>query len=132
MLASCTAYFYIHPDTADFLPLEIKTNEGADLVYTPLDGANDWSLAKTLFETNEAVYSQMFHLSATHAVANAVHEAALRTMADEHPLQGYLDQIMCMSRGLHHIRIELTFSSRPGVCKLGCWQKRALQSRWSF
>ena len=90
--ASCTAYFYISPQDAEFLPLAIKTNEGADLVYTPLDSPNDWFLAKTLFESNEALFADMFHLSATHAVAEIVHEAALRTMADQHPIRGVLDQ----------------------------------------
>jgi hypothetical protein len=98
--AACTAYFYIHPITAEFLPLAIKTNEGADLIYTPLDSANDWFLAKTLFESNEALFVDMFHLSATHATANAVHEAALRTMADQHPVRGYLDESMCISTSI--------------------------------
>jgi hypothetical protein len=105
--AASTAYFYIHPQTAEFLPLAIKTNEGADLIYTPLDSPNDWFLAKTLFESNEAVASDMFHLSATHAVANAVHEAALRTMADQHPLRGYLDLSEPFA-GSHTMHSELT------------------------
>ncbi|KAJ9617206.1 hypothetical protein H2200_000927 [Cladophialophora chaetospira] len=92
--ASSTAFFFIHPESGDFLPLAIKTNEGADLIYTPLDSANDWFLAKTLFESNEAVFVDMFHLSATHAVAEIVHQAALRTMADQHPIRGLLDLIM--------------------------------------
>lgn len=90
--ASSTALFYMHPNTEEFLPLAIKTNEGGDLIYTPRDAPNDWFLAKTLFESNDAVTSSMFHVSATHFVAQIVQQAALRTMADQHPIRGFLDQ----------------------------------------
>ncbi len=100
--ASCTGYFFVSPKSEEFLPLAIKTNEGADLIYTPLDSPNDWFLAKTLFESNEAVFADTFHLSATHAVAEIVHEAALRTMADQHPLRGILDQSKHTSKPSAH------------------------------
>ena len=90
--AACSAYFYLHPSTDEFLPLAIKTNVGADLTYTPLDSTSDWFLAKTLFESNENFYLACYHLGAAHATAEIVHESALRTMADQHPLRGLLDR----------------------------------------
>ncbi len=36
--AACTALFFIHPWTGDFLPLAIKNNDN-NLIYTPLDSA---------------------------------------------------------------------------------------------
>lgn len=60
--AACQAYFYICPYSGDFLPLAIKPNYGPELVYTPLDSANDWLLAKILFNVNDLFHSQMFHV----------------------------------------------------------------------
>ncbi|CZS97532.1 related to arachidonate 5-lipoxygenase [Rhynchosporium agropyri] len=92
--ASSTAYFFIHPISGDFLPLAIKTNVGADLIYTPLDSANDWLLAKIMFNENDIFHAQMFHLVASHDVAEIVHQAAMRTMSDEHPVMILLERLM--------------------------------------
>lgn len=89
--AACQAYFYICPSSGDFLPLAIKTEPGNPLVYTPLDSTEDWLLAKMLFNTNDNFHSQMYHLAASHAVAEIVYEAALRTMSIKHPVRGFLD-----------------------------------------
>jgi hypothetical protein len=90
--AACTAYFYLHPGTEEFLPLAIKTNVGADLVYTPLDSENDWFLAKTMFESNENFFLACYHLGSTHATVEIIHEAAVRSLANEHPVRGLLDR----------------------------------------
>lgn len=63
--AACSAYFYIHPESSDFLPLAIRTNVGADIVYTPLDDENDWLFAKMAFEMNDLFHGQIYHLSNT-------------------------------------------------------------------
>lgn len=90
--AACTVYFFMHPETDDFLPLSITTNVGANLTYTPLDDPEDWFLAKTLYESNENFFIGSFHLGASHATAEIVHTAALRTLADQHPVRGFLDR----------------------------------------
>jgi hypothetical protein len=94
--AACTAYFYIHPQSKDFLPLAIKTNTGNNLVYTPADTAEDWLLAKLMFNVNDMFDSQMFHLVATHDVTEAVHQAALHTLSEDHPISAVLDRAMVM------------------------------------
>jgi hypothetical protein len=86
--------FFIHPTSGDFLPLAIKTNVGADLVYTPLDSSNDWLLAKMMFNVNDILHSQMFHLAASHDVGEIVHEAALRTLSFDHPVMVILERLM--------------------------------------
>ena len=48
--AACTAYLFIDPVSSNLLPLAIKTNVGSDLIYTPLDAAQDWLLAKIMFQ----------------------------------------------------------------------------------
>lgn len=93
--AACTAYFFIHPSSGDLLPLAIKTNVGGDLVYTPLDEEQDWLLAKMMFNVNDQFHAQILHLGNSHAVAEIVHEAALRTMSSRHPIRGYLDNSKC-------------------------------------
>ncbi|EKD17740.1 uncharacterized protein L3040_008074 [Drepanopeziza brunnea f. sp. 'multigermtubi'] len=92
--AACTALFFIHPVSGDFLPLAIKTNTGADLVYTPLDGEMDWMLAKIMFNSNDLLHAQLYHLVASHNVAEIVHQAAMRTMSDEHPIMLLLDRLL--------------------------------------
>ena len=111
--AACSAYFYIHPISHEFLPLAIKTNVGSDLIYTSLDEKNDWLLAKMFFNSNDFFHAQMFHLIVTHDVAEIVHEAALRTISARHPVRAYLDHRKFLP---HHvlatIRSMLTF---PGI-----------------
>lgn len=90
--AACTAYFFIHPSTGDFLPLAIQTNTGSNLVYTPLDTPNDWLLAKIMFNVNDLFHAEIYHLIATHAVGEIVHQAALRTLSEHHPIMALLDR----------------------------------------
>lgn len=89
--AACQAYFYICQYSGDFLPLAIKPNYGSELVYTPLDSANDWLLAKILFNVNDLFHSQMYHVAASHAVCEIVYEAALRSLSIRHPIRGFMD-----------------------------------------
>ena len=95
--AACTAYFFIDPTSQDLLPLAIKTNVGNDLIYTPLDDSQDWLLAKIMFNVNDVFYGQILHLANSHAVAEIVHEAALRTMSASHPVRGYFDYSKSLS-----------------------------------
>jgi len=90
--AACEAYFYIHPQSKDFLPLAIKPNAGGNLVYTPLDQANDWLLAKIMFNVNDLFHGQGYHLVNSHAVAEIVHQAAIRTLSDDHPILAVLNR----------------------------------------
>ena len=90
--AACSTYFYIHPVSEEFLPLAIKTNVGKNLTYTPADSHEDWLLAKIMFNNNDLFSAQVGHLASTHAVAEIVNLAALRTMANEHPIRGFLER----------------------------------------
>ena len=101
--AACTAYFYIHPLSGDLLPLAIKTNVGSDLIYTPLDSDQDWLLAKIMFNVNDLFHGQILHLGSVHAVAEIVHEAALRTLSVKHPVRAYLDNSECLTPLLYSL-----------------------------
>lgn len=90
--AACDAYFYIHETSGDFLPLAIRTNVGANLIYTPLDTANDWLLAKIMFNVNDFWFAQWNHLAATHEVVQIVWAAAIRTISQEHPIYAILNR----------------------------------------
>jgi hypothetical protein len=92
--AACQCYFYIHPISGDFLPLAIRTDVGSDLIYTPLDEEADWLLAKAMFNMNDLFHGQIFHLANSHAVAEIVHLAALRTLSDKHPVLVLLTRCM--------------------------------------
>lgn len=120
--AFCTALFFIHPRSRDFLPLAIKTNVGADLVYTPVDTANDWLLAKMMFNVNDMFHAEMFHLVATHDVGEAVHQAALRTLSEEHPVMILLERFMYQAYSARPVGEELCFN--PG----GHWDQNFLIS----
>ncbi|KAF7165183.1 hypothetical protein CNMCM5623_009449 [Aspergillus felis] len=108
--AACTAYFFIHPRSGDFLPLAIKTNMGSDLTYTPMDETNDWLFAKMAFDMNDLFHSQLYHLANTHDVAEPVHQAALRTMSARHPVRGYLDRLMYQAYAVRPIGEEFLFN----------------------
>lgn len=90
--AACDAYFYIHPVSGDFLPLAVRTNVGSNLVYTPADSANDWLLAKMMFNLNDFFHSQFYHFSGTHNVVEIVYEAAFRTLSEDHPVMAILER----------------------------------------
>ncbi|KAJ4388073.1 hypothetical protein N0V93_008678 [Gnomoniopsis smithogilvyi] len=90
--AACSAYFYI-ASSGDFLPLAIRTNVGADLIYTPADSSEDWLLAKILFNINDFFYHQTYHLAATHEVIQISWMAAIRTLSIEHPVYGLLNRL---------------------------------------
>lgn len=90
--AACDAYFFLQPKTNDFLPLAIKTNVGSNITYTPLDDENDWLFAKLMFNSNDFMHSQVFHLANSHAVAEIVYLAALRTLTARHPVRAFLDR----------------------------------------
>ncbi|EKG09523.1 Lipoxygenase [Macrophomina phaseolina MS6] len=90
--AACQAYFYLHPESGQFLPLAIKTNVGADLVYTPADAPTDWLLAKTMFNANDLFFGQMYHLANSHAVAEIVYLTAIRTLSSRHPVLALLNR----------------------------------------
>jgi arachidonate 15-lipoxygenase (second type)/8-lipoxygenase (S-type) len=90
--AACDAYFYIDTNSGNFLPLAIRTNVGANLIYTPLDKPNDWLLAKMMFNVNDFWASQWTHLAATHEVLQIVWQAAIRSISQEHPVYAILNR----------------------------------------
>ncbi len=92
--ANSDAYFYIHPKSGDFLPLAIRTNVGANLTYTPLDGPGEWLLAKMMVNVNDFWFAQWNHLAATHEVAHIVWMAAIRSLSQEHPVYAVLSRVM--------------------------------------
>lgn len=124
--AACTGLFYICDKTGNFLPLAIKTNVGKDLIYTPADSATDWLLAKMMFNVNDMFDAQMFHLVASHDVSEGVHQAALHTLSEAHPIMIVLERMMIQGYSSRIVGEELCFN--PGghwdqtmyVSQLGC------------
>lgn len=91
--AACEAYFFIHPDSGDFLPLAIKTNTvQPSLIYTPEDEPMDWLFAKMMFNQNDFWQGAWYHLASTHFVFEIVFMAAVRTLSVEHPIRAILDR----------------------------------------
>jgi arachidonate 15-lipoxygenase (second type)/8-lipoxygenase (S-type) len=122
--AACQAYFYIHPDPSNgaFLPLAIKpNNNGSDLVYTPEDQENDWTLAKLMFNMNDIWFTQWYHLAATHVTSEIVYFAAIRTLSEAHPLMSLLHRVNYRTWAMRHLAAErLIFSGGP-VDRLFPW-----------
>ena len=90
--AACDAYFYIDAKSGDFLPLAIRTNVGANLIYTRLDSANDWLLAKMMYNVNDFWFAQWNHLAGTHEVVQIIWMAAIRSISQEHPVFAVLNR----------------------------------------
>ena len=120
--AACQAYFFIHPGSEDFLPLAIKSNtEGADLIYTPKDEANDWLLAKMMFNQNNLWYAQWYHLAGTHVVSEIVYLSAIRTLSEDHPIMSILHRCTCSS--LPHLSY---FTLTPTTVMKDAWAFRVI------
>ncbi|OAA52979.1 Lipoxygenase [Cordyceps fumosorosea ARSEF 2679] len=122
---ACSAYFYIDPKTNDFLPLAIKTNTGIDLTYTPLDSAADWLLAKMMFNANDMFHAQMLHLVISHDVSESVHQAALHTLSENHPVIVVLERLMLQAYSSRIVGEELCFN--PG----GHWDQLMAYDKFS-
>lgn len=90
--AACDAYFYISKK-GKFLPLAIRTNVGANLIYTPADNREDWTLAKIMFNVNDFFFTQTWHLAATHEIVQIAWMAAIRTLSVDHPIYALLDRL---------------------------------------
>ena len=90
--AAVDAYFYIDRWSGDFLPLAIRTNVGANLIYTPEDSHADWMLAKMMYNVNDFWFSQWNHLAGTHEVVQIAYMAAIRTLSEDHPVLGMLNR----------------------------------------
>ncbi|ATZ47343.1 hypothetical protein BCIN_02g06330 [Botrytis cinerea B05.10] len=108
--SACSAYFFIHPKSGDFLPLSIRTNVETNLIYSPLDEETDWLLAKAMFNMNDLFHSQIFHLANSHAVSEIVHLAALRTMSDKHPVFSLLNRLMYQAYAIRPVGEKVLFN----------------------
>ncbi|KAI2602753.1 Lipoxygenase [Hypoxylon sp. NC1633] len=109
-VAGCQAYFYLNTRSNQLLPLAIKTNVGSDLTYTPLDDENDWLLAKAMFNQNDLFHGQIFHLANSHAVAEIVHQAALRSMSGKHPVLALLGRLMHQAYAIRPVGETVLFN----------------------
>ncbi|KAK0619181.1 lipoxygenase [Immersiella caudata] len=92
--ANCDAYFCIDSRFGDFLPLAIRTNVGANLIYTPLDGPGEWLLAKMMLNVNDFWFAQWNHLAFTHETVHIIWMAAIRSLSQQHPVFAVLDRLM--------------------------------------
>ncbi|USW50314.1 Putative lipoxygenase, lipoxygenase domain superfamily [Septoria linicola] len=111
--AACDAYFYISQSSGEFLPLAIRTNTNNSLIYTPQDSAEDWLLAKMIFNANDFFMAQFHHLSNTHYVAEIAYQAAIRTLSEEHPVLAILSRIMYGTFGIRPSAVSTLFA--PGA-----------------
>lgn len=62
-----------------------------------------------IFNVNDMFHSQMFHLVVTHDVSEAVHQAALHTLSEKHPIMIILERFMTQA-----------YSSRMYVAHIAC------------
>ncbi|KAK4446768.1 lipoxygenase [Podospora aff. communis PSN243] len=92
--ANCDAYFCIDSRSGDFLPLAIRTNVGANLIYTPLDGPGEWLLAKMMLNVNDFWFAQWNHLAFTHETVHIIWMAAMRSLSQHHPVFAILNRLM--------------------------------------
>ena len=115
--AACDAYFYID-DKGPFMPLGIRTNVGANLVYTPLDDPNDWLLAKLMFNVNDFYGTQFQHLAATQEVAQIAFMAAFRTLSIEHPVFGVINRLAYQVFAIQPLAESVLFTKGAAVDQL--------------
>ncbi|KAK6497132.1 hypothetical protein TWF506_004607 [Arthrobotrys conoides] len=105
----CDAYFFIHPTTAEFLPLAIRTNYQSNLIYTPHDTPDDWMLAKIMFNADDLFMAQFYHFSGSHFVSEAIFQAAIQTLSEEHPVLAILRRLMYGAFGIRPLAVSVLF-----------------------
>ncbi|KAK6498466.1 hypothetical protein TWF481_011057 [Arthrobotrys musiformis] len=105
----CDAYFYISPANGQFLPLAIRTNYHSNLIYTPADTADDWMLAKMMFNADDLFMAQFYHFSGSHFVSEAIFQSAIRTLSEEHPILAILRRLMYGAFGIRPLAVSVLF-----------------------
>lgn len=122
-------------DEDELMPLAVATgvrDDDADsdqedgdgnglLVYTPLDDAYEWLLAKIVFNSNDLWWGQIYHLIATHSIVEIVYLAALRTVAERHPVRAYLDRSKYHDERILWSVALMRSSYVPRVCGASDW-----------
>ncbi|KAI7263172.1 Lipoxygenase [Hortaea werneckii] len=65
-----------------------------NLIYTPADDFEDWTLAKIMYNVCDIWFAQWDHLARTHETAHISYMAAVRTLSEEHPVIAILNRLM--------------------------------------
>eukprot|EP00953_Heterococcus_sp_UTEX-ZZ885_P022239 12320-Heterococcus_DN1.PRE.14 len=89
----CIVLFYVNEDD-DLMPLAIKLYDldNDTLVYTPLDKADQWTLAKIAVGAAELSYMQFgYHFHVSHFAQQAITVESMRHLSVRHPLRVLLD-----------------------------------------
>ncbi|KAJ7113118.1 lipoxygenase [Mycena epipterygia] len=120
--AAADAFFFLHPISDDFLPLAIRANNGSPLIYTPLDTANDWQLAKMLFAQNDIWWGEWYHLVATHEVIDLVYAAAYRTLSTDHPILALMGRLAYQTWAFRVSAIKTLVNDGGPVDELFSWR----------
>ncbi|WPG98342.1 Hypothetical protein R9X50_00113100 [Acrodontium crateriforme] len=126
--AACDAYFYMDEKSGSFLPMAIRTNVGSNLIYTPKDTANDWLLAKIMFNVNDFWFAQLDHLARTHETIQISYMAAIRTLSEEHPVLGMLNRLMLEVFGAQPLAVVVLFLPGGIIDQIFGHSGRAAQS----
>jgi len=129
--AAVDAYFYINQTSGNFLPLAIRTNQGASVIYTPADSANDWMLAKIMYNVCDIWFAQWEHLPRTHEVVHIVYMSAIRSLSDYHPVKAVLDRCKLVHHRLPNNRlISQFYSDVPSLCHSASGTANVVLPRW--
>jgi arachidonate 15-lipoxygenase (second type) / 8-lipoxygenase (S-type) len=126
--AAVDAYFYIDKQSGDFLPLAIRSNVGSGLIYTPADSPDDWLLAKIMYNVNDFWFAQWNHLAQTHEVVQIAYLAALRALADNHPVLAILNRTMYEVYAIQPLAVTLLFTPGAGIDQLFPYTGAAAQA----
>ncbi|KAL9019808.1 MAG: hypothetical protein Q9185_002952 [Variospora sp. 1 TL-2023] len=65
-----------------------------------------------LFNNNDYFFGQKFHLAESHAVAEIVYLAALRTTSARYPVRAFLDRVMYQAYAVRPVGAQVLFN--PG------------------
>ncbi|GAB1727536.1 hypothetical protein NU195Hw_g549t1 [Hortaea werneckii] len=126
--AACDAYFYIDPNSEEFLPLAIRTNSGGNLIYSPADDFEDWTLAKIMYNVCDIWFAQWDHLARTHETAHIAYMAAIRTLSEEHPVMAILNRLMFQVFAIQPLAAVVLFPIAGAVDQLFAYTGPEAQS----
>jgi arachidonate 15-lipoxygenase len=101
------------------LAVQLQDREGSPLVVTPRSEADDWLVAKTVFQMADAnVHEMSTHLGRTHFAMEPFGLATARQLADNHPLKVLLEPHLRFLMANNNLGVEFLVNRGGPVDRL--------------
>lgn len=115
---------------SQLIPIGIKLSSG--LVYTPLDSANEWTLAKIALSVAEVVWTSANHFTSTHLIVEPIRVEMMRHLSTRHPVHALLSHHMKNLFGNTLVGLLRLFSAGTVLDQLSGWGAKGYTNYLSY